>query len=341
MLVEHKAFGHTKSKNTPFYHFNGVVRHFFFKAIELRIFMYLCRKPGDYRQQDQTPMNSNANAFTLNLSGKLMSLDTPKVMGILNVTPDSFFSSSRYMSEEGILRRAGEMIDEGVDIIDVGGCSTRPGIDLVTEEEELLRIRLALHLIRKRWPSVSLSVDTFRASVATCAVEEYGADMINDVSGGSLDKAMFETVAKLQVPYILMHMKGTPSTMQQQPHYDDLMVEITRYFSQKIQQLRLLGVNDIILDPGFGFGKAVEHNYELLRRLADFQVFDLPLLVGFSRKSMIYKPLNKTPDEALHGTIVLNTLALTKGAHILRVHDIAAAKECVKLVQTCQKAGLC
>lgn len=283
-------------------------------------------------------MNPTTSALTLNLSGKLMSFDTPKVMGILNVTPDSFFSSSRYMSEEGILRRAEEMIDEGVDIIDVGGCSTRPGIELVTEEEELLRIRLALHLIRKRWPSIPLSVDTFRSSVATCAVKEYGANMINDVSGGSLDKSMFGTVAALQVPYILMHMKGTPATMQQQPHYDDLMVEIVRFFSQRIQQLRQLGVNDIILDPGFGFGKTIEHNYELLRRLADFQVFELPLLVGVSRKSMIYKTLNKTPNESLHGTIVLNTLALSKGAHILRVHDVAAARECVQLVQTCQKA---
>lgn len=286
-------------------------------------------------------MNSIASAYTLNLNGKLMSLDTPKVMGILNVTPDSFFSSSRYMAEEGILRRAGEMIDEGVDIIDVGGCSTRPGIELVPEEEELLRIRLAMHLIRKRWPSIPLSVDTFRSSVATCAVKEYGADLINDVSGGALDKTMFATVAALQVPYILMHMKGTPATMQKNPHYDDLMLEIARYFSQKIQALRQLGVNDIILDPGFGFGKTVDHNYELLRRLSDFQVFDLPMLVGVSRKSMIYKPLNKTPDESLHGTIVLNTLALTKGAHILRVHDVAAARECVQLVQTCQKSGLC
>ncbi|NLT04196.1 MAG: dihydropteroate synthase [Bacteroidales bacterium] len=286
-------------------------------------------------------MNPTTSSFSLNLNGKLMSLATPKVMGILNVTPDSFFSTSRYMSEEGILRRAGEMIDEGVDIIDVGGCSTRPGIDLVSEEEELLRIRLALHLIRKRWPDIPLSIDTFRASVAASAVSEYGVDIINDVSGGTMDKAMFSTVAALKVPYILMHMKGTPTTMQKNPHYDDLMVEIARYFSQKIQQLRQLGVNDIILDPGFGFGKTVEHNYELLRRLTDFQVFDVPLLVGVSRKSMIYKPLNKTPDESLHGTIVLNTLALSKGAHILRVHDVAAARECVQLVQTCQNAGLC
>jgi dihydropteroate synthase len=286
-------------------------------------------------------MNPTTSSFSLNLNGKLMSLATPKVMGILNVTPDSFFSTSRYMSEEGILRRAGEMIDEGVDIIDVGGCSTRPGIDLVSEEEELLRIRLALHLIRKRWPDIPLSIDTFRASVAASAVSEYGVDIINDVSGGTMDKAMFSTVAALKVPYILMHMKGTPTTMQKHPHYDDLMVEIARYFSQKIQQLRQLGVNDIILDPGFGFGKTVEHNYELLRRLTDFQVFDVPLLVGVSRKSMIYKPLNKTPDESLQGTIVLNTLALSKGAHILRVHDVAAARECVQLVQTCQNAGLC
>lgn len=286
-------------------------------------------------------MNSTDTPLSINLNGQLMSLDTPKVMGILNVTPDSFFSSSRYMSEEGILRRVGAMIDEGVDILDVGGCSTRPGIELVSEEEELLRIRMALHLIRKRWPSIPVSIDTFRASVAACAVKDYGANIVNDVSGGTLDEAMFETVAALQVPYILTHLKGTPATMQDEPHYDNLMVEVTQFFAGKIQQLREMGINDIILDPGFGFGKTVQHNYELLRRLNDFQLFNVPLLVGVSRKSMIYKPLNKSPEESLYGTIVLNTLALANGAHILRVHDVAAAKECVQLVQTCQKAGVC
>jgi len=286
-------------------------------------------------------MDLSEKHYTLNINGCLMALDIPKVMGILNVTPDSFFSSSRYMSEEGILYRVGQMIDEGVDIIDVGACSTRPGIELVSEEEELLRIRMALHLIRKRWHDIPVSVDTFRSNVAACAVNEFGANIINDISGGALDQQMFVTMARLQVPYILMHMQGTPSTMQQAPHYDNLMKDIFCYFSEKIQQLRTLGLNDIILDPGFGFGKTVEHNFEMLRRLPDFQIFELPLLVGVSRKSMIYKTLDTTPEQVLNGTSVLNTLALAGGAQMLRVHDIKEARECVQLVQTCKTAGLC
>jgi len=275
------------------------------------------------------------------MGGQLMELYVPKVMGILNVTPDSFFSSSRYMSEEGILFRAGTMIDQGVDVLDVGACSTRPGIELVSEEEELLRLRMALHLIRKRWKDVPISVDTFRSKVAEVVVREFGVNMINDVSGGDLDKEMFSTVARLKVPYILMHMQGSPATMQMAPHYDNLLVDVCQHLAKRVALLRELGVNDIILDPGFGFGKTVEQNYELLRRLDDFQLFDLPLLVGVSRKSMIYKTLETTPEESLNGTIILNTMALMGGANILRVHDVKEAVECVKLVQTCKKAGLC
>lgn len=270
-----------------------------------------------------------------------MDLSVPKVMGILNVTPDSFYSNSRYMSEEGILHRAGQLIDDGADILDVGACSTRPGIELVSEEEELHRLRLALHLIRKRWPDMPVSVDTFRAKVAEVVVTEFGADMINDISGGDLDKDMFQTIAKLQVPYILMHIQGTPGTMQSQPWYDDMMTEICQYFSKRVETLRSLGVNDIILDPGFGFGKTLDHNYELLRRLNEFELFGLPLLVGLSRKSMIYKNLGTNPEQSLNGTSILNALALAGGANILRVHDIKEALECVKLVQTCKTSGLC
>lgn len=286
-------------------------------------------------------MQFSGQPFTINLHGRLMDLSVPKVMGILNVTPDSFFSSSRYMSEEGILQRAGQIIDDGADILDIGACSTRPGIELVSEEEELLRLRLAMHLIRKRWPDMPISVDTFRAKVAEVVVTEFRVDMINDISGGDMDPEMFQTVAKLQVPYILMHMQGTPATMQQQPHYDDLMTEICQFFSKRVEALRCLGMNDIILDPGFGFGKTLDHNYELLRRLDEFELFDLPILVGLSRKSMIYKNLGTNPEHSLNGTSILNTLALAGGANILRVHDVKEALECVKLVQTCKTSGLC
>ncbi|MCE5174860.1 MAG: dihydropteroate synthase [Bacteroidales bacterium] len=281
-------------------------------------------------------------SYSINIHGRLMDLGIPKVMGVLNVTPDSFFSSSRYMSEEGILYRVGQIIDEGADILDVGACSTKPGIELVSEEEELIRLRMALHLIRKRFPDFPISVDTFRARVSKAVVEEYDVDIINDISGGDMDPDMFETVAGLHVPYILMHMQGkTPADMQLNPHYEDMMSEIFQYLAKRVEKLRNLGVNDIILDPGFGFGKTVENNYEMLRRLNEFEIFDLPLLVGISRKSMIYKYLGTTPETSLNGTSVINTMALMGGAHILRVHDVKEAVECVKLVQICKKSGLC
>lgn len=286
-------------------------------------------------------MQFSSRPYTLNLRGRLMDLSVPRVMGILNVTPDSFYSASRYMSEEGILQRAAQLIDEGADILDIGACSTRPGIELVPEEEELLRLRLAMHLIRKRWPEMPVSVDTFRAKVAEEMIRDFGADMINDISGGDLDPDMFATIARYKVPYILMHMQGTPGTMQQNPAYEDLMTDIARYFAERVAGLRALGVNDIILDPGFGFGKTLEHNYELLRRLDEFQIFELPVLVGVSRKSMIYKLLDVTPEASLSGTTIVNTLALAGGAGILRVHDVKEARECVRLFNACKTAGLC
>ena len=287
-------------------------------------------------------MQFPGKSYTINIHGRLMDLGVPKVMGVLNVTPDSFFSSSCYMSGEGILNRVGQIIDEGADILDVGACSTKPGIELVSEEEELVRLRMALHLIRKRWPDFPISVDTFRAKVSRIVVEEYHVDIINDVSGGNMDPDMFKTVADLRVPYILMHMQGTaPADMQRNPHYEDLMSEVFQYLARRVEKLRNMGVNDIILDPGFGFGKTVDHNYEMLRRLNEFAIFDLPLLVGISRKSMIFKYLGITPETSLNGTSVINTLALMGGAHFLRVHDVKEAVECVKLVQICKKSGLC
>lgn len=282
-----------------------------------------------------------AKKMYVNVNGSLVDLNEPKVMAILNVTPDSFFSSSRYMSEEGILRRVGDFIDGGADIIDVGACSTRPGIELVSEEEELVRLRMSLHLIRKRWPEVTLSVDTFRSNVVRCVVNDFNVNIINDISGGEMDPDMFNAVSELRVPYILMHMQGTPETMQVNPHYDDLFKDICMYFSAKIEKLRTAGVNDIIIDPGFGFGKTLEDNYQLMRRLPDLSVFDLPILVGISRKSMIYRCLGLAPEESLNGTSVLNTISLMNGASILRVHDVREAKECVRLFDQYKKSGLC
>ncbi len=282
-----------------------------------------------------------AKKMYVNINGSLVDFNEPKVMAILNVTPDSFFSSSRYMSEDGILRRVGDFIDEGADIIDVGACSTRPGIELVSEEEELIRLRMSLHLIRKRWPEVIISVDTFRSNVARCVVNDFNVNIINDISGGEMDSDMFNTVSELQVPYILMHMQGTPETMQVNPHYNDLFKDICMYFSAKIKKLRMAGVNDIIIDPGFGFGKTLEDNYQLMRRLPDLSVFGLPILVGVSRKSMIYRCLGLTPEESLNGTSVLNTISLMNGASILRVHDVGEAKECVRLFDQYKKSGLC
>ena len=255
-------------------------------------------------------------------------------MGILNVTPDSFYAGSRQADEAAVAQRIETILAEGGAIVDIGGYSSRPDAAEVTEEEEWQRIKPALKRMQRDFPEVPVSVDTFRSAIARRAVEEYGTAMINDISGGMLDARMFETIALLQVPYILMHMRGTPQTMQQHTDYDDLMEDIMLYFAQKVRALRQLGVNDVILDPGFGFAKTLEQNYELMRSLSEFSIhFETPLLVGISRKSMIYKLLNATPEDSLNGTTVLNTYALLNGADILRVHDVKAATETIEIVK--------
>lgn len=271
---------------------------------------------------------------SINLNGRLLSLKSPVVMGILNATPDSFYAGSRQATEAAIAQRIETILTEGGTIVDIGGYSSRPDAAEVTEADEWQRIEPALKRMQKDYPDVPVSVDTFRATIARRAVEEYGVALINDISGGMLDPQMFETVASLQVPYILMHMRGTPQTMQQHTDYDDLMEEIMLYFAQKVRTLRQLGVNDVILDPGFGFAKTLGQNYELMRSLTEFSLhFETPLLVGISRKSMIYRLLNTTPEESLNGTTVLNTYALLNGADILRVHDVKAAAEAIEIVK--------
>ena len=275
----------------------------------------------------------------INVNGRLMDLSEPQVMGILNVTPDSFYAGSHGVTEGYIIDRIHQIMNEGASIIDIGACSTRPGADQVSAEEEMSRMRMGLELIRKHRPDAIVSVDTYRADVAKMCVEEYGAAIINDISAGQMDKDMFTTIARLGIPYIIMHMKGTPKDMQVNPEYDHFLKEIFYYFSEKVQRLRDLGVKDIIIDPGFGFGKTLEHNYELMNHLEEFSLFELPLLVGVSRKSMIYKLLGTTPEEALNGTTALNTVALLKGAHILRVHDVREAVETVRIIgkmKSCQ-----
>lgn len=267
-----------------------------------------------------------------------MDLSQPQVMGILNVTPDSFYAGSRQETEADIALRAHRIVEEGASIIDIGAYSSRPNAEHITPEEEMRRLRTGLEIIRREYPDAVVSVDTFRADVAEWCVKEYQVDIINDIAAGSMDTRMFETVARLGIPYIIMHMQGTPQNMQTHPHYDNLLKEVFYYFSEKVQRLRDLGVKDIILDPGFGFGKTLEHNYELMNQLEEFSIFELPLLVGVSRKSMIYKLLGGTPNEALNGTTVLDTVALMKGANILRVHDVKAAVETVKIVEKLQNS---
>ena len=257
--------------------------------------------------------------YTINVHGQLMSLSQPQVMGILNVTPDSFFAGSRMQTEQAIVGRANQIVAEGATMIDVGGCSTRPGSEPVSEAEEMQRLRLALGVVRRAQPHAVVSVDTFRPDVARMAVEEFGADIINDVSEGSVE--MFRMIARLRVPYILMSV---------QPNLRDMLLA----FAREVQQLRDFGVKDIILDPGFGFGKTVAQNYSVMNQLERLQIMELPLLVGISRKSMIFKLLGLTPDESLNGTSVLNTIALMKGASILRVHDVKEAVECVRIVES-------
>ena len=269
----------------------------------------------------------------INVNGSLLDLSQPRVMGILNVTPDSFYAGSRTQTEAEIVRRVKQIVSEGAAIIDIGAYSSRPNADNVSAREEMERLRMGLKILFEIQPDAVVSVDTFRADVARMCVEEYGVAIINDIAAGEMDANMFHTVAALNVPYIMMHMQGTPQSMQQHPHYDNLLKEVFLYFARKVQQLRDLGVKDIILDPGFGFGKTMEHNYELLSHLEEFRIFELPLLVGVSRKSMIYRLLGITPQEALNGTTVLDTICLLKGADILRVHDVKEAVETVRIVQ--------
>lgn len=276
-------------------------------------------------------MNARVPTYSLNCSGKLLSLDAPKVMGILNATPDSFFAGSRKQTERELMERVQQILSEGGSIIDVGAYSTRPGAAVVSAEEEWQRLEQALRIVHREAPEAILSVDTFRADIARRCVETFGVSIINDISGGDADAQMFDTVADLRVPYVLMHCQGTPQTMQQAPSYKNVTAEVITDLSPKVRQLRQRGARDIIIDPGFGFGKTLEHNYTLLRQLEDFRIFDLPLLVGISRKSMITRPLDITADEALNGTTALNAFALMMGANILRVHDVKAATEVVKL----------
>lgn len=269
---------------------------------------------------------------TLNVGGKLIDLSTPKVMGIINLTPDSFFEGSRKQNIDEAFKQAEKMLNEGATILDLGAYSSRPGADDISVQEELDRLLPVVENITKNFHDATLSIDTFRAVVAEAAIKA-GAHIINDISGGQLDEKMFATVAKLKVPYILMHMKGNPKTMVALAEYEDVFSEVFDYFTSRIHQLKQLGVNDIIIDPGFGFAKKPEHGYRLLQRLAEFQQLGLPLLAGISRKKMIYGALGITADEALNGTTVLNTIALTKGASILRVHDVKEAVQAVKLWQ--------
>ncbi len=270
---------------------------------------------------------------TINIKGELFSLDRPVVMGILNVTPDSFFAGSRKRTEAEIAMRIEEILAQGGDWIDIGGYSSRPDATPVTADEEMRRLELGLEILSRDYPSVPVSVDTFRADVARCCVEKYGVAMINDISAGELDPEMFRTVADLKVPYIMMHMRGTPQTMASLTDYTNLMDEIMLYFAEKVRQLCLMGVSDLILDPGFGFSKTLEQNYELMAHLREFGIFDLPILVGISRKRMIYQLLGGTPEESLNGTTALHTYALLNGADILRVHDVKEAVEAVRIVQ--------
>lgn len=270
--------------------------------------------------------------FSLTMRGRKHEFDRPLVMGILNATPDSFYAGCRTTDEGAISARVSEIVEQGGDIIDIGAYSTRPGAADVDAAEELARLRQAVTIVRRVAPQVITSVDTFRASVARAAVEELGIDIINDVSGGSLDGDMFATVAALKVPYILMHMRGTPATMQSLTQYQDVTAEVVAHLATRIAQLRDMGAGDIISDPGFGFSKTLEQNYEMLAGLEQFHTLGVPLLVGVSRKSMIYKLLGATPHEALNGTTVVNTLALAAGAHILRVHDVREAVEACKIV---------
>lgn len=276
--------------------------------------------------------------LTLNVGGRLLDLSTPQIMGIVNVTPDSFYAASRVAGEKALRQRFEQIRQEGGSLIDLGAYSSRPGAEVVSPENERERLRPALRLLREEYPEFVVSVDTFRSEIARFAVEEYGAHIINDISGGTLDSEMFATVARLQVPYILMHMRGTPETMQSLCSYQDVGLEVLDFFVQRSEELKAMGLHDLIIDPGFGFAKTLEQNYQLMAYMPRLvEALGLPLLVGISRKSMIYKLLGTSPEESLTGTTALNMYALMQGAHILRVHDVRAAAETLLLYQKLQE----
>lgn len=279
-------------------------------------------------------MTKRSQSITINVGGRLVSFDEPQVMGILNVTPDSFFATSRCRSEGEIRQRVCQIRQEGATMVDIGAYSSRPGAEDVSKDEELRRLLPAIDIVREEWPEAVVSVDTFRAEVARKAVEA-GADIVNDISGGEMDREMFSAVSELHVPYILMHMQGTPKDMQVEPKYGNLMCEVFRSLGERVEALHEMGVADIILDPGFGFGKTMTQNYEMMARLEEFRLLGCPLLVGVSRKSMIYRLLNTMPEESLNGTTALNMIALMKGADILRVHDVKEAVEAIKIYRQC------
>lgn len=269
---------------------------------------------------------------TINLGGRIIDLAQPVVMGIINVTPDSFFDGGKYKTEKKVLKRAEEILAQGGSIIDIGAVSTQPGKEGISTKEEIDRLLPAVKAIKKEFPEAAVSIDTYRSWVALKIIEDCGPCIVNDVTGGNFDDHMFETIGKLGVPYILMHMLGTPLKMQENPEYEDIIRDISMFFTERVKQLTKAGVKDVVIDPGFGFGKTLDNNYELLNRLDSFKVFQLPLLVGVSRKSMIYKLLATNPEEALNGTSVVNTLALMGGADILRVHDVREAVEAVRIL---------
>jgi len=280
-----------------------------------------------------------ARPKSINAGGKLIDLSVPKVMGILNITPDSFYKDSRVTGDMEIIETAVRMVSEGADILDIGGYSSRPNAEDVPAEEEKRRVLHAIKLIRSELPQAIISIDTYRSEIAQEAVNQCGAHIINDISGGEGDKDMFRVVCELNVPYIMMHMKGNPRTMQDNPEYDDVVADILKWFSHRIVKLQASGVKDIIIDPGFGFGKTIKHNFEILKRLGDFAVAGLPVLIGVSRKSMIWKTLSVTPGEALNGTSVLHAVALLNGADILRVHDVREAVQAVRLIAMVKNNG--
>lgn len=277
---------------------------------------------------------------TINCRGELLDLSLPKIMGIINLTPDSFYDGGKYKSEKDVIDQIHKMIHDGCDIFDFGAYSSRPGAQNVTEDEEFKRLATVLQFVRKEFPHIIISIDTFRSKIAKQVVADFEVDIINDISAGELDPKMFETIADIQVPYVIMHMKGNPSNMQTNPQYKNVVQEVMMYFSEKIEKLKLLGVNDVVIDPGFGFGKNIEHNYQLLKYLNDLRIFELPILVGMSRKSMLYKLLDSDATQSLNATTVANTLALAGGANILRVHDVKEAAETLKVFYAFNNADI-